>query len=300
MDLFLLLFDVLHCLLACSSFSSGSCSSPFNSPSDDESLTFKKMHEFSTVDGFVEVGESMAEMIKYVANEPSVGLFYVQQHIQHAVPNLVSLKSKVTDKSREMALHTEDSEDSIAMIKSMEEYGHSIANEMIKDIETSLALLPAKQSKGGLVNNPGLGFKIGRTRSWSPVAWGRNHGSPLQSGEKSTSYFSNVIKSAKEKASYLKWTQTETNAGIPVSGPHQEPPTPLVTTGKESSSLEAPEVEIDELPVSSPLADELQEEVEEAKSIAHEEELLSLAKNYNEFKADREAKLELWLAETRN
>ncbi|GMQ07530.1 hypothetical protein CsSME_00051683 [Camellia sinensis var. sinensis] len=36
------------------------------------------MHELSTVDGFVEVTESLAEMIKYVANEPSVGLFYVQ------------------------------------------------------------------------------------------------------------------------------------------------------------------------------------------------------------------------------
>ncbi|KAL6006686.1 hypothetical protein ACLOJK_032179 [Asimina triloba] len=38
------------------------------------------------------VNECLAEMIKYIANEPSVGLFYVQQHTQNAIPNLVHIK----------------------------------------------------------------------------------------------------------------------------------------------------------------------------------------------------------------
>ncbi|KAL7168624.1 hypothetical protein ACSBR2_038960 [Camellia fascicularis] len=81
------------------------------------------MHEFFTVDGFVEVTESLAEMIKYVANEPSVGLFYVQQHNQYAVPNLINLMNNVMEKSRELTLHTEDLEDSITMVRSMKDCG---------------------------------------------------------------------------------------------------------------------------------------------------------------------------------
>ena len=58
------------------------------------------MHGFSMVDGFAEITESLAEMIKYVANEPSVGLFYVQQHTWNAVPNVIRLKNNVVEKSQ--------------------------------------------------------------------------------------------------------------------------------------------------------------------------------------------------------
>ncbi|XP_028119525.1 uncharacterized protein LOC114317035 [Camellia sinensis] len=99
------------------------------------------MHELSTVDGFVEVTESLAEMIKYVANEPSVGLFYVQQHTQNAVPNLINLKNNVMEKSWGLTLHTKDLEDSIAMVRSMKDCGFPIADEMIGDIKKSLAIM---------------------------------------------------------------------------------------------------------------------------------------------------------------
>lgn len=259
---------------------------------DDESFTFKKMHELSTGDGFVEVAECMAEMIKYVANEPSVGLFYIQQHIQNAVPNVVNLKNKVANKSREMVLHTEDAEDSISVVRSMKEYGHSIADEMIKDIESSLALVSATQPKRGLISSSTSAFKMGRSSSWGPVAWTRKPSSSSQlqeDGEKSVSYLSNVIKSAKDRASYFRWPQMELNelsqakGGTPSSVSYQEHTSSFDTNGKGSSSH--PGSEIDELPLSSQPADE---------------ELLSLAENFNEFTADRESKLELWLAETRN
>jgi BLOC-1-related complex sub-unit 8 len=31
-------------------------------------------------------------MMKYLANEPSVGLYFVQQHVQASMPNLLSVK----------------------------------------------------------------------------------------------------------------------------------------------------------------------------------------------------------------
>ncbi|KAH1191483.1 hypothetical protein GmHk_20G058734 [Glycine max] len=47
----------------------------FNLHINDAAIIGMKMHEFSIVDGFVEISECMAEMTKYVVNEPSVGLF---------------------------------------------------------------------------------------------------------------------------------------------------------------------------------------------------------------------------------
>lgn len=36
--------------------------------------------------------EGVDEMIKYVANEPSVGLYFVQQHAQASMPLLLDVK----------------------------------------------------------------------------------------------------------------------------------------------------------------------------------------------------------------
>uniref|UniRef100_A0A1J3DZ52 Protein MEF2BNB-like protein n=1 Tax=Noccaea caerulescens TaxID=107243 RepID=A0A1J3DZ52_NOCCA len=87
------------------------------------------MHVFSTVDGFAEINESLAEMIKYITNEPSVGLYYIQQHVRNAAPNVLNLNNTVLEKSRETLLHTEDLDDSIAMVKSMKECGSPIADD---------------------------------------------------------------------------------------------------------------------------------------------------------------------------
>lgn len=38
------------------------------------------------------VQNSITDMVKDVANEPSVGLYFVQQHVHKAVPGLLSLK----------------------------------------------------------------------------------------------------------------------------------------------------------------------------------------------------------------
>ncbi|KAF0900386.1 hypothetical protein E2562_031579 [Oryza meyeriana var. granulata] len=46
----------------------------------------------SPADGFLCVKDGVDEMIKYVANEPSVGLYFVQQHAQASIPLLLDVK----------------------------------------------------------------------------------------------------------------------------------------------------------------------------------------------------------------
>ncbi|KAJ6727303.1 MEF2B PROTEIN [Salix purpurea] len=245
------------------------------------------MHGVSMVDGFVEITESLAEMIKYVVNEPSVGLFYIQQHTQNAVPNVIGLKNNVVEKSRETNLHTEDLEDSITMVKSMKECGFPVADEMIRDIRTSLAIMSARQPRRGLINSPVSG------------TWGRNGDDAEKDGKKTSSYFSTVFKSAKEKASNLKWPpldskeSTTNQAEKPLSYFN---PSRLVSIS--SSSL--PHAGVDVLPMSSPTAGEQQLDKEEdqvgVNSPPHN--ILLVTEKYDDFKADKEAKLEEWLGGT--
>ncbi|XVF83076.1 hypothetical protein PTKIN_Ptkin16aG0103500 [Pterospermum kingtungense] len=254
------------------------------------------MNGFSTVDGFVEISESVAEMIKYVANEPSVGLYYVQQHVRNAAPNVVDLNNHVVGKSRETTLHAEDLEDSIAMVSSMKECGFPIADEMIKDIKSSLKLMSEKQPKRGLIHSTASSFQM-RTSSWGPMSWGHGSGNVQQDG---SNYFSTVIKSAKEKASNFKWPQLESKEGIqdeaqkPVS--HPTPPV-SVASASTSSILDT---EGDDLPLSSQTADELPDEegekveTEDDAKLSHQNVPFML-EDYDDFKADKETKLEQWL-----
>ncbi|CAI8602071.1 unnamed protein product [Vicia faba] len=128
------------------------------------------MHGFSTVDGFVEISECLAEMIKYVANEPSAGLFFIQQHTQNAVPNVIKLKKKVIDKSHETRLHTEDLEDSVTTVKSMKECGFPIIDDMIGDIKKTLATMTSKQPKRVLPSLPASNFQTERTSFWGSIS----------------------------------------------------------------------------------------------------------------------------------
>ncbi|KAJ4720721.1 MEF2BNB-like protein [Melia azedarach] len=263
------------------------------------------MHGFSTVDGFVEITESLAEMIKYVANEPSVGLFYIQQHTQNAVPNLVNLKNNVVEKSHETSLHSEDLEDSVIMARSMKQCGFSIADDMIRDIRKSLAVMSTKQAKKGLIQKPTLSFQTARTSSWGSVAWGRSSVHDQQDDGQNSSYFSNVFKTARQKASNLKWPQLDSKDSTMAQGEKLlQYPTPPLSVASASTSSSRPDMEADELPVSSQLADELHEQEEEGKEeedtniSVSSHNLSSQSENYDDFKADKEAKLEEWLEGT--
>ncbi|KAK6933421.1 BLOC-1-related complex subunit 8 [Dillenia turbinata] len=259
------------------------------------------MHDFSTVDGFVEITESLAEMIKYVANEPSVGLFYVQQHTQNAVPNLVSLKKSVAEKSRETVLHTEDSEDSITMVRSMKECGFPIADVMIKDIKASLAVMSTKQPQQGLIHSSSSSFLKSKTSSWGPTSWGRNATHIQQENFQTDSYFKNVLRSARQKASNMKWPQLDPIELLQAKGDklQVDPSSNLSVTAIGVVSAH-PDIEADELRLTSQMTDEVPEE----DAVGGERpldgdvptrSLSSASENYDDFRATREAKLEEWL-----
>lgn len=260
------------------------------------------MHGFSTVDGFVEITECLAEMIKYIANEPSVGLFYVQQHSQNAVPNLITLKNNVLEKSRETTLHTEDLEDSITMVSSMKKCGFPVADEMIRDIKKSLAIISTKQPKRGLIHKVS-GFQMGRTNSWGPTTWGHGAVYAQEDKERRGSYISSAFKSAKQKASHFKWPQFDPKESIQTEGEMllTYPTSTLsVTSATTSSSLL--DAEVDSLPLSSQVEDEPLKEGEDTDTNVSvtSHNLLSVPENFNDFKADKEAKLKEWLAGTDN
>ncbi|KAL4575237.1 hypothetical protein LXL04_022079 [Taraxacum kok-saghyz] len=191
---------------------------------DDARSSLTNIYEYSPVDGFVEISQGLGDMIKSLANEPSMGLFYIQQHTHSAVPNLVNIKNTITTKSREMSLHTEDSEDSITMLRSMKECGIPIVDDMIKDVTKSLAIMSSKQAKKGLISS---------------------------TSAMSSAYLSSAFKSAKQKATNLKWGQVDNSEELGVS-----------------SGSEEKEVLVDDL---------------------------ILSEKFDEFKADKEAKLEEWL-----
>ncbi|KAJ0493169.1 hypothetical protein HanIR_Chr12g0583101 [Helianthus annuus] len=122
------------------------------------------MYNYSPIDGFVEISKGLGDMMTSLANEPSVGLFYVQQHAHNAVPNIVNLSNKVVAKSREIGLHTEDTEDSIAMVRSMADCGFPVVDDMIKDIAKCLAIMSSRQPRRGLIRSRSVSwFKTGQT-----------------------------------------------------------------------------------------------------------------------------------------
>ncbi|XP_073268095.1 uncharacterized protein [Populus alba] len=266
---------------------------------DELPLAFDKMHGFSTVDGFVEITESLAEMIKYVANEPSVGLFYVQQHAQNAIPNVIRLKNNVVEKSRATNLHTEDLEDCITMVKSMKECGFPVADEMIRDIRKSLATMSAKQPRRGLINSPVSGFQMGRTSSRGPGTWGRNGDDAEKDGKRTSNYFSTVFKTAKEKASNFKWPPLDSKEST-TNQAEKLLSCPTSSQSVTSTGSSLPDVEADELPLSRPTAGGQQLDEEEDQSVVNlpRHNILLLTENFDDFKADKEAKLEEWLGGT--
>ncbi|RWW35910.1 hypothetical protein BHE74_00059106 [Ensete ventricosum] len=201
-------------------------------------------------------------MIKFLANEPSVGLFFVQQHAQTSMPYLLNLKI------HEVTLHTEDIEDSICSVRSMAEYGLPIADEMIKDINRSLHIV--------VIRNPSWG---GQQQDTS----GRSEGSSRGS------YLSAVFNSAKWKAGGLRWSQTNSMMEDPKSGNQLPSVTPPQAVGSVTPATT--DTDGDELPLSSQLLDD---------ESSYVPDMSTVLEDYDKFKSEREAKFEEWLQEAEN
>ncbi|KAK9122456.1 hypothetical protein Syun_020073 [Stephania yunnanensis] len=245
---------------------------------------------FSTVDGFMDVNQGLAEMIKYAANEPSVGLYYIQHHTHAAVPNLLHLNHKVVAKSHETTLHTQDLEDSITMLKSMKQCGLSIVDPMIDDISKSLLLISPSQPQRGLIQEKNSRLEIGRSSSWGPTAFGQNITN--QDGAGSVTYLSTILKTAKERAASIRWPQLDAKQSStkqPANAQFHNMPTNTV--------LDMPDKDAEELPLSSQITEDQIVGSVPVDGDRLVQDLLPLRENYEVFKAVKEAKMEKWLEE---
>ncbi|CAN6480643.1 unnamed protein product [Victoria cruziana] len=285
------------------------------------------MHDFSTVDGFMDVNDCVVEMIQRIANEPSVGLFYIQQHTQNAVPNLIRTKDRVVEKSKEVALHTADLEDSITIVRSMKDFGVPIADQMTKDIQKSLIMLSSvklqkrpflnRLTSEGESSSSRRGLRMARSGSWGGSMFGSSSlstraketgnwddGSPSTSEpsqlteSKGSSKLSTMLNSAKQKASVLNWLQRD------ASGSHS-------LNSKFSGSIGATpppmDIQADDAPLSRHKShqSEMIEHYEPASTgdssvESYTDDPSEIMESYEKFKSDREAKLEEWLKETDN
>ncbi|XP_042472332.1 uncharacterized protein LOC122054990 [Zingiber officinale] len=152
---------------------------------------------YNGLDGFfMNVKEGVDEMIKFLANEPSMGFFFVQKHAHASMPYLLDVKDKVDGKIREVTLHTEDLKDSVCSVESIKEFGIPIVEEMIKDINKSLLILSTSQPKRGLIR---------KTNEQDAFAPGGD-----QHGGSSRSYFSSFFSSTRQKAAALGQPQPYT------------------------------------------------------------------------------------------
>uniref|UniRef100_A0A0E0EHX5 Uncharacterized protein n=2 Tax=Oryza meridionalis TaxID=40149 RepID=A0A0E0EHX5_9ORYZ len=242
----------------------------------------------SPADGFLRVKEGVDEMIKYVANEPSVGLYFVQQHAQASMPLLLDVKGKVTEKIHEVTLHTEDIEDSICAVRSMAEFGLPIADDMIKDINKSLKIMSKTQPKRGLIQNPTWGFQSGK----SSGTWEEDLGTT--DGGSSRNYFSSMFNTAKQKASTLRWPQPDFGTKDDTTEESESSAAPESSQAGGHGASTPSDTEKDDLPVSSQLLDNNTATMKESSST----DISKSVENYNKFKEEQELKLQEWLRQS--
>ncbi|KAL6659011.1 hypothetical protein ACP70R_003051 [Stipagrostis hirtigluma subsp. patula] len=255
-------------------------------PNPSSSAAAASSSPLSPADGFLHVKEGVDEMIKYVANEPSVGLYFVQQHARASMPILLDVKDKVVEKTHEVTLHTEDMEDSICAVRSMAEFGLPLADDMIKDINRSLQIMSKAQPKRGLIQNPSWGFQSGK----SPGTWDELG---TTNGGSSRNYLSSMFNTAKQKASSLRWPQPDFAPKDDGSENSSSSAAPESSQAGGQGPSTPSDTERDELPVSSQLSDGTN-----ANQRVTGTDISKTVETYNKFKEEQERKLQEWLRES--
>jgi len=240
----------------------------------------------SPADGFLRVKDGVDGMIKYVANEPSVGLYFVQQHARASMPLLLDVKGKLAEKTHEVILHTEDMEDSICAVISMADFGLPLADDMIKDISRSLQIMSKTQPKRGLIQNPSWGFESRKSSgTWDEL--GSTNGSSRRN------YLSSMFNTAKQKASSFRWPQPDftTKDDISENSASSAAPESSQAGGQGAST---PDTEKDDLPISSRLSDGTTGTNRSLPATGVSETVEA----YNKFKEEQELKLQEWLRDS--
>ncbi|KAG6547030.1 hypothetical protein Mapa_011647 [Marchantia paleacea] len=166
-----------------------------------------------------EVHDTITEIMRHLANEPSVGLYFVQQHVHRAVPAMVQLKAQIVDSTQEAEYVTQDVRDALNSVKTMKECGPAVIERMMKTLDSSLPRLPSfrqirrdelsPDSKSG----PSLLTDTAEMqRNMSRIPSGRE---PPLADSDYTGYVRNIFDSAYQKASIVanaaKWTSTSSN-----------------------------------------------------------------------------------------
>ncbi|KAL6857042.1 hypothetical protein ACP4OV_018424 [Aristida adscensionis] len=241
----------------------------------------------SPTEGFLCVKEGVDGMIKRVANEPSLGLYFVQQHARASMPLLLDVKGKVVEKTHEVTLHTEDMEDSICAVRSMAEFGLPLADDMIKDINNSLQIMSKAQPKRGLIQNPSWGFQSGKSSgTWDELG--------TANGGSSRNYLSSMFNTAKQKASSLRWPQPDFAPKDDSSDNSASSTAPESSQAGGRGASTPSDTGRDELPVSSQLSDG----TNATNRSLPVTDISNTVETYNKFKEEQEIKLQEWLRES--
>ncbi|CAL5008457.1 unnamed protein product [Urochloa decumbens] len=254
-------------------------------PSSSSTAAAESSLPLSPADGFLCVKDGVDGMIKYVANEPSVGLYFVQQHARASMPILLDVKGKLVEKTNEVTLHTEDMEDSICAVRSMAYFGLPLADDMIKDISRSLQIMSKTQPKRGLIQNPIWGFQSGKSSGTLDELGATN-------GNSSRNYLSSMFNTAKQKASSLRWAQPDFTTKDDSSENSASSAAPE-TSQAGGQGASTPDAERDDIPVSSRLLDGT---AATNKSLPATD-ISETVETYNKFKEEQELKLQEWLKE---
>lgn len=324
-------------------------------------MTTIKMHHCLVIEGFEEVHENISEMIKQVANEPSVGLFYVQQHVHNAVPILHEIKTKVVDTTQEEFICTEDMKDAIRSVKSMKGFGPPIIEQMIKKLNSSISLMSSMQQLKGqrqkiklqnqsillgkdnvVLTTLGSAFQTASRAAWrSRASDGQEVGREvteigasnsqndyegrenLSSTDVRTSngFVQSVFKSALQRAGTLGWPSGSIDESTRQIGDRK------ITRGSSSEASEALEADVAvsnsahnmsamrQTSISASKTVQLENsnartmQIRSSKEVEGEnflpvdmllessDQALELSEDFEQFQAERAAKLEAWLSE---
>eukprot|EP00898_Chlorokybus_atmophyticus_P006865 jgi/Chlat1/717/Chrsp104S01206 len=129
------------------------------------------------------------EALRSAANEPSVGLFYVQQHVRKAVPALAEIEGQVRASGNACALERGAAEDMTAVVQSMQACGPQLVDRIRDNLQaassstTAIIAHRVERRRGSAQNTPMKGsprhLSVQSSAATSPVQSAAPSASPL-------------------------------------------------------------------------------------------------------------------------
>eukprot|EP00850_Spirogloea_muscicola_P009012 SM000049S16783 [mRNA] locus=s49:606185:607763:- [translate_table: standard] len=115
---------------------------------------------FNQSEQLQEVYDKLADILKQLANEPSVGLYYVQQHALKATPAVVALRDTVRGTTAEAVYATEDVRAAATSVRTMKGVGPPTIDAMLARIQNCEVLrLSPKPGGSSIAANPAAAMR---------------------------------------------------------------------------------------------------------------------------------------------